>query len=95
MGFFMARYTREQDKYYQGMKLLIDLYYAYKSPGDKGDITPEFIEKYIQIFRILLPGFDSFICIERKKLITFIFNRGDGINVEKPSSSIILSLIHI
>ncbi|HOS46661.1 MAG TPA: hypothetical protein PLQ69_09310 [Paludibacter sp.] len=85
----MARYTSEQDKYYQGMKLLIDLYYSYKSLGDKSDIAPEFIEKYIQIFRILLPGFDSFICIERKRLITFLYNRGDGINVEKPSNSII------
>ncbi len=85
----MGRYTSEQDKYYQGMKLLIDLYYSYKSLGDKSDIAPEFIEKYIQIFRILLPGFDSFICVERKRLITFLFNRGDGINVEKPSDSII------
>ena len=82
----MALLRRRQ---HQGMKLLIDLYYSYKSLGDKSDIAPEFIEKYIQIFHILLPGFDSFICIEREGLITFLYNRGDGINVEKPSNSII------
>ena len=85
----MARYTSEQDKYYKGMKLLVDLYYSYKSLGDKSDIGPEFIEKYIKIFRILLPGFDSFICIVRKRLITFLFNRGDGLNLEGPSETII------
>ena len=85
----MARQTAEQDKYYRGMKLLIDLYYSYKSLGKKSDISQEFIEKYIQIFRLLLPGFNSFVCIKRKKLVTFIFNRGDGLNVECPSETII------
>lgn len=94
----MSRFTGEQRSYFEGMKILIDLYYTHRdeNSGSSGKsankyhenkdfcFSNDIVEKYIRLFCTMIPRFSPFLCINRKRTITFIFRGQDYLMVFNP-----------
>jgi hypothetical protein len=94
----MSRFTGEQKSYFEGMKILIDLYYTHRDENSDYSgksankyhenkdfcFSNDIVEKYIRLFCAMIPQFSPFICINRKRTITFIFRGQDYLMVFNP-----------
>ena len=94
----MSRFSTEQSRYFEGMKILIDLYYTHRDEDSVSTVdnvnsyyeradfcfSNEIVEKYIRLFSTTIPQFSPFICINRKRTITFVFRGQDYLMVFNP-----------
>jgi hypothetical protein len=81
-GVELARFTKEQKKISEAMKLLIDLYYRFLETGQKDWFSDETIQLMARIFDLTIPNFSP--CLYIQNSLTFRFRgRDEKIRISK------------
>ena len=92
----MARFTTEQKKISEAMKLLIDLYYRFLESGQKDLFSDEIIQLIAKIFDLTIPNFSPCLYIRKSSIFRFR-GRDERIRISETQINdfiIFLNLIH-